>query len=36
MLTIDQKTEKYVGEFAAEANALDMEVYRKEFNLPSV
>lgn len=36
MLTIDQKTEKYVGEFAAEANALDMEVYRKEFSLPSV
>jgi hypothetical protein len=36
MLTIDQKTEQYVGDFATEANALDKEVYRKEFSLPAV
>lgn len=34
MLTIDPATEKYTGEFAAEANKLNMETYRKEFSLP--
>jgi hypothetical protein len=34
MLSIDPKTEQYVGEFAAEANKLNMETYRKEFSLP--
>ena len=36
MLTMDPATEKYTGDFAAEANKLDMEHYRKEFSLPPV
>jgi predicted dehydrogenase len=36
MLTLDPKTEKYTGDFAAEANAMDMEHYRKEFSIPAV
>lgn len=36
MLTLDPKTEKYTGDFADEANKLDMEHYRKEFSLPPV
>ena len=36
MLTLDPATEKYTGEFAAEANKLDMEHYRKEFSIPPV
>ncbi len=36
MLTMDPATEKYTGEFAAEANKLDMETYRKEFSIPAV
>lgn len=35
MLQLDPASEKYTGEFAAEANALDMEVYRKEFSIPT-
>ncbi len=36
MLTLDPATEKFTGDFADKANALDMEVYRKEFSLPPV
>ncbi len=36
LLTIDPKTEQYTGEFAAEANKLNMETYRKEFCIPAV
>ena len=36
MLTLDGKTEKYTGDYADKANALDMEHYRKEFSLPAV
>ncbi|MDE0826666.1 MAG: Gfo/Idh/MocA family oxidoreductase [Akkermansiaceae bacterium] len=34
-LTIDPKTEKFVGNFADKANALDREHYRDEFKLPN-
>lgn len=34
-LTIDPKTEQFVGQFAAEANALDREHYREGFTLPN-
>jgi hypothetical protein len=34
-LTIDPKTEKFVGNFADRANALDREFYREEFKLPN-
>jgi predicted dehydrogenase len=34
-LTIDPKTEQFVGNFAKEANALDREHYRDEFKLPN-
>jgi predicted dehydrogenase len=36
MLTFDPATEHYTGEFAAEANKLDKEVYRKDFSIPAV
>lgn len=36
MLTFDPKTEKFIGEFGEQANALDMEVYREEFSLPKI
>jgi predicted dehydrogenase len=36
MLTLDPKTEKYTGDFADKANAMDMEHYRPEFALPKV
>jgi len=36
MLTLDPATELYTGEFAAEANKLDKETYRKEFSIPAV
>ena len=35
MLSLDPKTEKYTGQFADEANKLDMEHYRKEFSIPA-
>ena len=34
-LTIDPKTEKFVGNFADKADALDREHYRDEFKLPN-
>ena len=34
-LTIDPKTERFVGNFADRANALDREFYREEFKLPN-
>jgi len=36
MLTMDPATELYTGDFAAEANKLDKEFYRKEFSIPPV
>jgi hypothetical protein len=35
-LTLDPVTEKFVGEFAAEANKLQDEEYREEFKLPVI
>jgi predicted dehydrogenase len=35
-LTLDPATEKFVGEFAAEANKLQDEEYREEFKLPVI
>jgi predicted dehydrogenase len=35
-LSFDPKSERFTGEFAAEANALQEEVYRPEFALPTV
>jgi predicted dehydrogenase len=34
-LTIDPKTEQFIGNFADKANALDREFYRDEFKLPN-
>lgn len=35
MLTFDPAKEQYTGDFAAEANKLDKETYRKEFSIPA-